>query len=99
MLREVSIEEAEQIELTRLTDYYGKVLALSRLVLKHIYIKDIVAGKGGSYSLLIGMKDVFEKVMERTARGTVDERDGGCVEGQARTDNLLRGNRSIRMRG
>ena len=97
-LREVSIEEAERIELTRLTDYYEKVLALSRLVLKHIYIEDIVAGEGASYSLLIGMNDVFEKVVERTARETVDGRDGWSVEGQARTDNLLRGSPSIRMR-
>ena len=97
-LREVSIEEAERIELTRLTDYYEKVLALSRLVLKHIYIEDIVAGEGASYSLLIGMNDVFEKVVERTARETVDGRDGWSVEGQARTDDLLRGNPSIRMR-
>lgn len=97
-LREVSIEEAERIELTRLTDYYEKVLTLSRLVLKHIYIEDIVAGEGASYSLLIGMNDVFEKVVERTARETLDERDGWSVEGQARTDNLLRGSPSIRMR-
>lgn len=97
-LREVSIEEAERIELTRLTDYYETVLALSRLVLKHIYIEDIVAGEGTSYSLLIGMNDVFEKVVERTARETVDERDGWSVEGQVRTDNLLRETRSIRMR-
>ncbi|SEW35095.1 5-methylcytosine-specific restriction enzyme subunit McrC [Halobacterium jilantaiense] len=97
-LREVSIEEAERIELTRLTDYYEKVLVLSRLVLKHIYIEDIVAGEGASYSLLIGMNDVFEKVVERTARETVDERDGWSVEGQARTDNLLRGSPPIRMR-
>jgi 5-methylcytosine-specific restriction enzyme subunit McrC len=67
-------------------------------VLKHIYIEDIVAGEGASYSLLIGMNDVFEKVVERTARETVDGRDGWSVEGQARTDNLLRGNPSIRMR-
>ena len=97
-LREVSIEETERIELTRLTDYYETVLALSRLVLKHIYIEDIVAGEGASYSLLIGMNDVFEKVVERTARETVDGRDGWSVEGQVRTDNLLRGNPSIRMR-
>jgi len=97
-LREVSIEEAERIELTRLSDYYEQVLALSRLVLKHIYIEDIVAGEGASYSLLIGMNDVFEKVVERTARETVDGRDGWSVEGQARTDNLLRGDPSIRMR-
>ena len=97
-LREVSIEEAERIELTRLTDYYEKVLALSRFVLKHIYIEDIVAGKGASYSLLIGMNDVFEQVVERTARETLDERDSWSVEGQARTDNLLRGSPSIRMR-
>lgn len=96
-LREVSIEEAERVELTRLTDYYEKVLALSRLVLKHIYIEDIVVGEGASYSLLIGMNDVFEKVVERTARETVDERNGWSVEGQARTDNLLRGSPSIRM--
>ena len=97
-LREVSIEEAEQIELTRLSDYYERVLALSRLVLKHIYIEDIVSGEGASYSLLIGMNDVFEKVVERTARETVNERDGWSVEAQTRTDNLLRGSPSIRMR-
>jgi 5-methylcytosine-specific restriction enzyme subunit McrC len=96
-LREVSIEEAEQIELTRLTDYYEKVLALSRLVLKNIYIEDIVAGEGASYSLLIGMNDAFEKVVERIARETVDERDGWSVEGQARTDNLLKESSSIRI--
>ncbi|WP_114579055.1 McrC family protein [Saliphagus sp. LR7] len=97
-LREVPIEEAEQIELTRLTDYYEKLLALSLLVLKHIYIEDIVVGEGVSYSLLIGMNEVFEKLVERTARETVDERDGWSVEGQARTGNLLRGSPSIRMR-
>lgn len=97
-LRRVTIEEAKQIELTRLTDYYEKILSLSKLVLKHIYIEDIVAGEGASYSLLIGMNDVFEKIVERTARESVDQRDGWSVEGQARTDNLLRGSPSIRMR-
>ena len=97
-LREVPIEEAEQIELTRLTDYYEKILSLSKLVLRHIYIEDIVAGEGASYSLLIGMNDVFEKIVERTARESVNERDGWSVEGQVRTNNLLRGNPSIRMR-
>ncbi len=97
-LRRVTIEEAEQIELTRLTDYYETLLSLSKLALKHIYIEDIVAGKGASYSLLIGMNDVFEKIVERTARESVDQWDGWSVEGQARTDNLLRGSPSIRMR-
>jgi 5-methylcytosine-specific restriction enzyme subunit McrC len=97
-LREVPIEEAEQIELTRLTDYYEQILSLSKLVLRHIYIEDIVAGEGASYSLLIGMNDVFEKIVERTARESVNERDGWSVEGQVQTNNLLRGNPSIRMR-
>lgn len=97
-LREVPIEEAEQIELTRLTDYYENLLVLSRLVLKHIYIEDIVVGEGASYSLLIGMNDVFENLVERTVRETVNEREGWSFEGQARTDNLLRGTPSIRMR-
>jgi 5-methylcytosine-specific restriction enzyme subunit McrC len=97
-LRKVPIEEAEQINLTRLTDYYEKLLAISLLVLKHIYIEDIVAGEGASYSLLIGMNEVFEKLVERTVREAVDERDDWSVEGQARTDNLLRGSPSIHMR-
>lgn len=97
-LRDVRIEEVEQIELSRLNSYYEELLSLSRLVLKHIYIEDIAAGEGASYSLLIGMNDVFEKLVERTVRETVDERRGWSVEGQARTDNLLRGNPSIRMR-
>jgi len=97
-LRKVPIEEAEQIELNRLTDYYEKLLALSQLVLKHIYIEDIVAGEGASYSLLIGMNHVFEKLVERTARETVENLEGWSVEGQVRTDNLLRGSPSIRMR-
>ena len=97
-LRRVTIEEVEQIGLTRLTAYYEKLLYLCKLVLKHIYIEDIVAGKGASYSLLIGMNDVFEKIVERTARESVAQWDGWSVEGQARTDNLLRGNPPIRMR-
>ncbi|MDB2272155.1 hypothetical protein PM032_14170 [Halorubrum ezzemoulense] len=97
-LREVTIEEADQIELTRLTDYYEKLLALSRLVLKHIYIEDIVMGEGASYSLLIGMNNVFERIVERIVRKTVDKREGWSVEGQAQTTNLLRGSPSIHMR-
>lgn len=97
-LREVPIEEVEQIELDRLTDYYERLLVLSQLVLKHIYIEDIVAGEGASYSLLIGMNHVFEKLVERTARETAERLEGWRVEGQALTDNLLRGSPSIRMR-
>lgn len=97
-LREVTIEEADQIELTRLTEYYEKILSLSRIILRDIYIEDIVAGEGASYSMLIGMNDVFEKLVERTASESVDDWDGWRVEGQVNTDNLLRGSPSIRMR-
>jgi 5-methylcytosine-specific restriction enzyme subunit McrC len=71
---------------------------LSLLVLKHVYIEDIVAGEGASYSLLIGMNSVFENIVERTARGSMNTQDGWSIEGQDPTDNLLRGSPAIRMR-
>lgn len=96
--RAITITEAEQIELTRLSNYYERILSLSKFVLKDIYIEDIAAGEGASYSLLIGMNDIFEKLVERTAHETVDNWDGWTVEGQAHTDNLVRGSPAIRMR-
>lgn len=97
-LREVSVEEAERLELTRLNEYYERVLYLAKLVLKSIFIEDITVGAGASYSLLIGMNDVFEKLVERTVRESLKDRDGWTVEGQASTDNLLSGELEIRMR-
>jgi 5-methylcytosine-specific restriction enzyme subunit McrC len=97
-LREVSVEEAERLELTRLNEYYERVLYLAKLVLKSIFIEDITVGAGASYSLLIGMNDVFEKLVERTVRESLKDRDGWTVEGQASTDNLLSGEPKIRMR-
>lgn len=97
-LREVSVEEAERLELTRLNEYYERVLYLAKLVLKSIFIEDITVGAGASYSLLIGMNDVFEKLVERTVRESLKDRDGWTVEGQASTDNLLSGDPKIRMR-
>lgn len=96
-LREVPILEAEQIELTRLTDYYKKLLELSRLILNHVYIKDIVVGEGVSYSLLIGMNDLFEKLVERTVEETIEDQDELSFEAQATTDSLLKESQSISM--
>lgn len=96
-LRKISKVEAEQIELTRLTDYYERILELSRLVLKNTYIEDIVEGEGSSYSLLIGMNNVFEKLVERTAQGVLDNRDGWSIESQAPNSSLLTGTPSIRI--
>jgi 5-methylcytosine-specific restriction enzyme subunit McrC len=97
-LREVSVEEAERLELTRLNEYYERVLYLAKLVLKSIFIEDITVGAGASYSLLIGMNDVFEKLVEQTVRESLKDRDGCTVEDQASTDNLLSGEPKIRMR-
>jgi 5-methylcytosine-specific restriction enzyme subunit McrC len=73
------------------------VLELSRLILNHVYIKDIVVGEGVSYSLLIGMNDLFEKLVERTVEETIEDQDELSFEAQATTDSLLKESQSISM--
>lgn len=60
-LRKVTIEEANRIVLTRLNDYYEKILDLSKLIIENIFIEDLTSGEVLSFSFLIDMNTVFEK--------------------------------------
>jgi 5-methylcytosine-specific restriction enzyme subunit McrC len=89
-LRQVDSVELENIELNRLKDDYKEILQLCDLVINSSFIESLDSGATSSYSFLLNMNTVFEKVVER-AFTEVAEDHGYYVTSQRYTDNLLSG--------
>ncbi len=96
-LRPVSPHAFDQIEISRLNEYYTDILRLSEPIIRGTYIEDFHAGVQGSYSLLTNMNTVFERAVERGLEAVVDGDPGLDVDPQSRTTNLLDGSPTVNM--
>lgn len=90
-LRHVRVAELDEIKLNRLTDYYADILRLTRLVLVSVYLENLRAGERESFTLLVDMNRVFERVVERALEAAITDRTGWRVDVQATVDDLLTG--------
>ena len=88
---------AEQIELNRLNSHYETIHRLATNVLNHTFISDLARGSRTSYSMLIDMNDVFEKLVERAAMEVAKNHEEWTIEAQASSESLLRGPSTVRM--
>lgn len=94
--QQVSIEpirpvELEQVELTRLNDYYSDLLRLTKLVLQSIYVREFTTGDQSSFALLIDMNQIFERTVERAVTELFEQYDDWVVETQTTSRNLVSG--------
>jgi len=93
----VSPALAEQLELNRLNDHYETVLRIATQVLRHSFISELARGSRSSFSMLINMNSVFEKLVERAATEVAQQREEWSVESQLTTDSLLQGQPKVEM--
>lgn len=69
----VSLRAVDQIELSRLTDHYAALLALTRTVLSASFFDDLRPGERRGRALFVDANDVFERVLERAVRAAVED--------------------------
>jgi 5-methylcytosine-specific restriction enzyme subunit McrC len=81
--------ELQTIELTHLTDYYRDIFRLVELVISNTFVEDFRAGQGASFSLLVNMNTIFEKVVERGVKDTVKRTPEYRALFQQETGNLI----------
>ena len=91
--------ELEQVDLTRLNQYYETALSLARIVLAEDFFEDISPGDRQSFALFLNMNNIFEKMVERAFREASSEvGEGLYVEGQASIPNLIDGPHAVSMK-
>jgi 5-methylcytosine-specific restriction enzyme subunit McrC len=79
----------DRIELTRLNDHYGDIIRLTKLVLQSHFVREFRGGGRESFSLLVDMNRIFERVVERAMRSAVGTRPGWTVDAQHSSTNLI----------
>lgn len=92
--RQVTLTSVEpsalsRVELTRLNDHYSDIIRLTELVLQSHFIREFQGGSRESFSLLVDMNRIFERVVERAMRKTVKARPGWTVDAQHSSTNLI----------
>lgn len=91
--------ELEQVDLTRLNQYYKTALSLARIVLAEDFFEDISPGERQSFALFLNMNHIFETMVERAFREASSKiSDGLYVDGQASIPNLIDGPHAVSMR-
>ena len=95
-LKQVQPVELEQIKINRLKQDYQDILQLCELVITSSFVESLETGLTQSYSFLLNMNTVFEKVVERAFTEVLQEQDYR-VKPQHLTDNLVSGTPNINM--
>lgn len=90
-LTPVRLVELEGIQLTRLNDYYTNALRLTQFILQNLFVDDLRQGVSSTFSLLVDMNRIFEKVIERALTEVVDDWDGWSVRSQETSRTLITG--------
>jgi 5-methylcytosine-specific restriction enzyme subunit McrC len=98
-LTPVEVYAIENIELSRLNEYYADLLRLAELIIRGLYVENFASGDRPSFAILMDMNRVFEAVVERAARSAVSAHSEWHVEGQAHVRGLIKGGKHpVRMR-
>lgn len=90
-LTPITATELQRVELTRLNDHYANIVRLTDLVLRNHFIREFQHGSRESFSLLVDMNRVFERVVERAMRAAVRSRPGWTVDPQHSSRTLISG--------
>lgn len=97
-MKSISIAEAEQIKLSRLTEHYSELLQLANLVIAGTFIDAFDPGIQQGVTTLLDMNRIYEQVVERCARSVAQQRAGWEIRTQATTRSLLSGSPSVDLR-
>lgn len=85
----VSVAAIRRIQLSQLTEQYRDILRLVEMILANSYVEDYAEGMNRSFSLLVNMNTVFEKVVERGFRTAASTNPEVDVLAQNRTGYLI----------
>jgi 5-methylcytosine-specific restriction enzyme subunit McrC len=95
----VTPTELEQVNLTRLNQYYETALSIARIILTEDFFEDISPGERQSFALFLNMNHIFETMVERAFREASSKISNGVyVDGQASIPNLIDGSHAVSMR-
>jgi 5-methylcytosine-specific restriction enzyme subunit McrC len=83
--------ELEGIQLTRLNNYYANALRLTRFILQNLFVDDLQQGSSSTFSILVDMNRIFEKVIERALIEVVNDWAGWSVRSQETSRTLITG--------
>lgn len=83
--------ELEQVKLTRLNEYYESALRLTQFILQNLFFDDIQSGLSSTFSLLVNMNRIFEKVIEQAMTDVLEDWQGWTVRTQRTTRTLVTG--------
>jgi 5-methylcytosine-specific restriction enzyme subunit McrC len=72
-----------------LNDHYGDIIRLTKLVLQSHFVREFRGGSRESFSLLVDMNRIFERVVERAMKNAVRTRPGWTVDAQHSSTNLI----------
>jgi 5-methylcytosine-specific restriction enzyme subunit McrC len=89
-LRPVRPIELEDVELSRLANYYTNLYRLTQLILRSVYADELHVGERATYSILVDMNKIFEAVVERAVTEALTG-DELTVRGQVSARNLVWG--------
>lgn len=90
-LTHVRPADLHEIQTSRLNDYYADILQLVELIIRHVYIENLMAGTRGTFSLLLNMNRIFEQAVERAASEAAAEIEDMTSYGQMKIQGLVSG--------
>jgi len=94
-LRPVRYVELEQVELSRLAEYYTDLFRLTKLIIRGKFADELTAGPRSSFSLLVNMNEIFESILERGLSETFAESSVQIKSQVSSNDLFEKGSRPI----
>lgn len=95
-LKPINTQELQEINLNRLNQDYKEILDLCQLIISSSFIESLESGQTPSYSFLLDMNSIFERIVERAFQEIIKDQKLK-VKPQKRTDNLVTGTPTINM--
>ncbi|OKY77100.1 MAG: McrBC 5-methylcytosine restriction system component [Candidatus Methanohalarchaeum thermophilum] len=96
-LRKIKPFELQFIHLNRLSRHYQRIIEFCSLIIKNAYVQDIEEGKRASYSILVNMETIFEKVIEKAIKEGFKDTEINIIS-QKEIKNLLEGKPPVNLR-
>ncbi len=88
-LRQVSVGELQQVEVSRLTSRYDDIIRLAEMVLTSSYIEDHTIGTNPTFSLLVNMNTVFERLIEQAFKHVTTSYQGYVSQSRRQIGDLF----------
>jgi 5-methylcytosine-specific restriction enzyme subunit McrC len=92
-LQNITPEDCERIQYNRLNEHYGAILAFSKLILRHHFIRSVQKGSAFGFNFIVNMNRVYEDFITTLLEELTSEDrafEDYVIEKQARFDSLVK---------